>query len=162
VKTPGYHIYRGVTAKIQMMRRWLSYSAILISALAVGWLIHHVSEERAQKKREISYQETVRSYSEVLKTGMTRKKVEDYLTAKNIRFRQMCCVRRKEFSRGVYDDTYDDLVKIAQEEAPWICSENNVYIAFQFLGRYKHSPPAAEPSDILNDVTVYHWLEGCM
>ena len=145
------------------MGRWLLYSAILlIAALAVGWSIHHLSEDRAQKRREIRYQGTLRSYSEVLKTGMTRKEVEDYLSAKNIRFRQMCCVSTKQFSKGVYDDTYDDLVKIAQEDVPWVCSENNVYVAFQFLGKYKNSPPAAEPSDILKDVTVYHWLEGCM
>lgn len=145
------------------MRRGLFYSAIvLIAAFAVGWRVHHISEERVQKRREIDYQRTLRSYSEVLKTGMTRKQVEDYLSAKNIRFRQMCCVSRKEFTSGMYDPTYDDLVKIAQEDVPWFCSENNVYVAFQFLGRYKNSPPAAEPSDILKDVTVYHWLEGCM
>jgi len=57
---------------------------------------------------------------------MTRKQVEDYLSARNLSFRQMCCVSVKEFSRGVYDNAYDDLVKIAQEEVPWFCSENNV------------------------------------
>ena len=145
------------------MRRWFLYLAIaLIGALAVGWSVHHVFQERAQRRREIDYQETLRSYSEVLKTGMTRKEVEDYLSAKKIRFRQMCCVATKEFSRGVYDNTYDDLVKIAQEEIPWFCGENNVYVAFQFLGRNKNSVPAADPSDILKDVTVYHWFEGCM
>jgi len=163
VKSPDLNIYSGFSAKIQTMRRRLLYLAIaLIAALAVGWRVHHVIEERTQKRREIDYQKTLRSYSEVLKTGMTRKEVEDYLSTKKIRFRQMCCVTTKEFSRGVYDDTYDDLVKIAQEDVPWVCSENNVYVAFQFLGRDKNSLPTAEPSDILKDVTVYHWLEGCM
>ena len=145
------------------MRRWLLYLAIpLIAAFAIGWRVHHISEEKAQSRREIEYQKNLRSYSEILKTGMSRKEVEDYLSANKIRFRQMCCVSRKEFSRGVYDDTYDDLVKIGQEDVPWVCSENNVYIAFQFLGPNKNSVPTAEPSDILKDVSVYHWLEGCM
>ena len=93
---------------------------------------------------------------------MTRKQVEDSLSARNISFRQMCCVSVKEFSRGVYDDTYDDLVKIGQEDVPFVCSENNVYIAFQFLGSEKDSSPRAEASDRLKDVTVYRWLEGCL
>ena len=88
--------------------------------------------------------------------------MEDYLSAKKVSFRQTCCVSVKEFSKGVYDNTYDDLVKIAQEEVPWFCSENNVYVAFQFLGSYKNSISGAEPSDILKDVSVYHRLEGCM
>jgi len=145
------------------MRRWFLYLAItLIAAFAVGWRIHHVAEEKAQSKRELEYQENLRSYSEVLKTGMSRKEVEDYLSAKKIRFRQMCCVDRKKFSWEVYDNTYDDLVKIGQEDVPWACSENNVYIAFQFLGPNRNSVPAAEPSDTLKDVSIYHWLEGCM
>jgi hypothetical protein len=152
-----------LAARIQTMRRWFLYLAItLIAGLAVAWRAHHVSEEKAQSRREIEYQETLHSYSEILKTGMSRKEVEDYLSAKKIRFRQMCCVDTKKFSRDAYDNAYDDLVKIGQEDVPWFCSENNVYIAFQFLGPNKNSVPAAEPSDTLKDVRVYHWLEGCM
>jgi len=73
----------------------------------------------------------------------------------------MCCVGVKEFSRGVYDDAYDDLVKIAQEDVPWVCSENNVYIAFQFLGSEQNSFARADGYDKLKDLTIYHWLEGC-
>jgi hypothetical protein len=93
---------------------------------------------------------------------MTRKQVEEYLSAKHLLFRQLCCVSVKEFSRGVYDNSYDDLVKIGQEDVPWVCSENNVYIAFEFLGSQKDSLPRAEPSDKLKDVTVYHKLDGCL
>lgn len=145
-----------------MKRRYLYLAITLIASLAIGWRVHHISEERAHRTREIDYQNTLRSYSGVLTTGMTRTEVEDYLSTKKIRFRQMCCVARKEFSRGVYDNTYDDLVKIAQEDVPWFCSENNVYVALEFLGRAKNSAPQAEPSDMLTNVSVYHWLEGCM
>jgi hypothetical protein len=68
----------------------------------------------------------------------------------------------KEFSRGVYDNAYDDLVKIGQEDVPWFCSENNVYIAFQFLGSQKNSLPRADTSDRLKDVTIYRKLDGCL
>jgi hypothetical protein len=93
---------------------------------------------------------------------MTRNQVEDYLSANNIPFRQMCCVSKKEFSPGVYDEAYDDLVGIGQEDHPWFCRDNNVYIAFRFLGSEQNSLPKAKPSDKLKDVTLYHWLEGCL
>ena len=145
------------------MRRWHFYmAAALVAALLVGLGVHHVVEERAQRRREIEYQKALRSYSAAIKTGMTRKQVEDYLAAKGVSFRQMCCVSAKEFSRGVYDNAYDDLVKIGQEDVPFVCSENNVYIAFQFLGSEKDSPSRADASDKLKGLTIYHWLEGCL
>jgi hypothetical protein len=147
------------------MKRWYPYMAALVAVIAtllVLFCVHHARRQRAQRLRELGYENILRSYSGVLKTGMTRKQVEDYLSAKGVRFRQMCCVTVKEFSKGVYDDTYDDLVKIGQEDVPWACSENNVYIAFQFLGSEERAVSGAEPSDTLGKVTIYHWLEGCM
>jgi hypothetical protein len=47
---------------------------------------------------------------------MTRKQVEEYFSEKNISFKQMCCVSVKQFSPGVYDSAYDDLVKIGQRQ----------------------------------------------
>ncbi len=93
---------------------------------------------------------------------MTREEVENYLTAKNVAYRQMCCVSVKRFSTGVYDSAYDDLVKIGHEDVGWFCSENNVYVAFQFFGSEKNGLPTAEPSDKLKDMTIYHWLDGCL
>jgi hypothetical protein len=40
-------------------------------------------EKRAQRRRDIAFATIVRSYSEALQTGMTRKEVEDYLSARN-------------------------------------------------------------------------------
>jgi len=137
-------------------------AAAVIAILPIGLHVRHVFEERAQKRREIEYEKALRPYAVVLKTGMTRKQVEDYLSARNVSFQRTCCVSVKEFSRGVYDNTYDDLVKIAQEDVPWFCTENNVYVAFQFLGSNKNSIPSAEPSDVLKDVSIYHRLEGCL
>ena len=134
------------------MKRWRLPAAIaVIVALSVVG-IRHALEQRSQQKheqqkREPIYQSKLLSYSAVLKPGMSRKEVEDYLRTKNITFRQMCCVDFKDTSpRG-----YDDLAKIGQEPAPWACSEKNVYVAFQF-----------DSSDTLKSVTLYRWLEGCL
>lgn len=93
-------------------------------------LIQHAHSHRARQQREAGYQSILRSYNERFKPGVTRKEVEKYLHAESIPFRQMCCVEIVVPSK----DVYDDLTKIGQEEKPWFCSENNVYIAFQFVG----------------------------
>src|SRR5450631_1102418 len=144
------------------MKRWYRYLGILIAVLVIALIVRHVFEERAERKREAEYQKILQSYSELLTTGMTRKQVEEYFSAKKILFSQIGCISVKEFSRGVYDNAYDDLVKIGQEDVPWFCSENNVYIAFQFLGSQNNSLPRADTSDRLKDVTIYRKLDGCL
>jgi hypothetical protein len=134
------------------MTRWRLAAAIALimalSVVGVRYALEQRSQEKnEQQKREIIYHSRLLSYSAVLKPGMNRKDVEDYLRTKSITFRQMCCVDFKDTSpRG-----YDDLAKIGQEAAPWACSEKNVYVAFQF-----------DTSDTLKSVTLYRWLEGCL
>ena len=139
------------------MKYWPLLAAVVVIALVlIG--IRNVSEKRSQQKRDVAYQTALRSYSEVIKPGMTRKEVEDSLHTRNKVFRQMCCVDIKKSM-----DVWDDLVKIAQEDPPWVCSEKNIYIAFQFAGTEAHAaPPRADPSDRLTAVTIYPWLEGCL
>jgi len=141
------------------MKRWRIWTMALILVALVAFGVRHVLEKRAQRKRQVEYEKTLRSYSEDLRTGMTRKDVEDYLSAKNVPFRHMCCANRRKFSYSVYDD----LVKIGSEDAPWFCSEKNVYVALEFVGPERHSIGAsAEPNDTLNTITIFNWLEGCM
>lgn len=137
------------------------FDALILLALAAASAIgvRHILGKLRQQRREIAYQSALHSYSDVLKPGMTRKEVEDYLRTRNIGFRQMCCVEPTDFSKGVYDD----LTKVGQEEAPWFCSQKNVYVAFHFTGPQRASPtPTANPADVLRAVTVYRWLEGCL
>jgi hypothetical protein len=140
------------------LRRWrLLMFALIVVALAVIE-VHHVLEKRAERKREITYQSTLRSYSERFKPGTARKEVEDYLRARNIGFRQMCCVDSKPRKT-----VWDDLTKIGNESVPWFCSENSVYVAFQFTGIERNGGMwDADPSDTLKAVSAYHWLEGCL
>jgi hypothetical protein len=144
------------------MIRWYWYLASFVTILLVALGVRHVFAERAQQRREVEYQKTLRTYSEVLGNGFTRKQVEDYLSANNVAFQRMCCISVK-VSRGVEDNAYDDLVRIGQDEhVPWYCSKRSVYIAFQFLGSKKESSLSADPSDRLQDVTIYHMLNGCL
>ena len=144
------------------MRRWLLPIALLLivtlSVVSVV-VVRHRWAKRAQEAREASYQSAQRAYSEVFKPGMSRKQVEDYLRSRNVAFHQMCCSDDKEFPKGAYDD----YVKIGQEEAPWFCSESNVYIDFHFI----HPQPNpvrfdAEDSDTLKTISIFPWLMGCL
>jgi hypothetical protein len=78
------------------MRRILL--AILLMAVAglafVG--VRSWCEKRAQRKREAAYESILRSYTQVLRPGMTRREVEDYLGTKSIKFQQMCCLEGQD------------------------------------------------------------------
>ena len=110
--------------------------------------------QNAQQKREAAYQAKLQPYSDVLKPGMTRKSVEDYLRAKSVAFGQLCCVDERSTSA--------DLVKIGKEKHPWYCEEHNVYIAFQFAAVEPHKGWEAYDSDTLKRITIFHKLEGCL
>jgi len=139
------------------VKRWRLFIALLVAVAIAAFALRYLHEKRAQAKHEIAYEAAVKSYSKDLRPGMTRREVEDYLSASGTPFRHMCCVNMKGSSGGVYDD----LVKIGEEDVPFACSENNVYVAFEFLGPERRFT-TAEPYDTLKDITVYHWLEGCM
>ena len=59
------------------------------------------------------------------------------------------------------DPGWDDLVRIGAESTPWVCSENNVYLALEFNPKSKGEPPKTNVSDILTRVSVFHQIEGC-
>jgi len=143
-------------------RRWpleLIFVALALSIVGAGtW---YGLKAQAQRKREAAYEATLRSYDQMLKPGRTRKEVEDYLRARNASIEHMCCVDVDRLSDRA---SWDDLVKIGQEKPPWFCSENYVYIAFQFID---HNPPTglsqtADDLDTLKSVTIYRQLGGCL
>ena len=141
-----------------LVKRVLTLLAFLavLSTVVVG--IRYKLKEKAQKKREAAYESSLRSYRQELKPGMTRKEVEGYLKAKNTPLMRMCCV-----DSGGNRSSLDDLTRIGQEDAPWFCSENNVYIAFQFSEYERHDGmPSANDLDTLKTVSIYRWLEGCL
>jgi Na+-transporting NADH:ubiquinone oxidoreductase subunit NqrC len=60
---------------------------VLVLLLIAGAGIRYELEKKAQKKRDATYATRLLSFTLVLKPGMTRKDVEDYLRSKNIKFR---------------------------------------------------------------------------
>jgi hypothetical protein len=138
-------------------RHWPILTAILLVAIGVV-AIYNLREKWAAAKRDTAYRTALHSYSEVLGPGMTRKEVEDYFRVNKTYFRQMCCVDHRSIKRS-----WDDLVKIGQENPPWFCDAKNIYVAFQFSDAPAHDERLArDPSDKLTAITLYPWLEGCL
>ena len=54
--------------------------------------------QSAQQKRETAYQAKLQSYSDVLKPGITRKNVEDYLRTKGVAFGRLCCIDERSYA----------------------------------------------------------------
>jgi|SRR6476660_8054619 len=135
---------------------------ILVAVPLIFFLVRYEIKVRAetqtQAKRETTYHAALHSYQQVLKPGTSRKEVEEYLRLKYISFRQMCCV--EDHSKN----SWDDLTKIGEEKAPWVCGENNVYIAFQFNDHREEKETwwRANDLDTLRSVTIFHWLENCL
>ena|SRR6266403_905375 len=136
------------------MRKWrrlirtLTLLVLLVTPFGCSW------RKQARNEREARYQSALSSYLEVIKEGMTRKDVEDYLNAHQTAFRQLCCIDERS--------AFADLVKIGKEHHPWFCEEHNVYVAFQFAAVDPHSPFRAHDSDVLKRITIFHHLDGCM
>src|SRR6266516_1381130 len=76
-----------------------------------------------------------------------------HLQTNGKRFKQMCCVANFRGGHASFiGSSWDDLVKIGEESAPWFCSENNVYIAFEFNPKSQGERPETNSSDILKRV----------
>jgi hypothetical protein len=120
-------------------------------------------ERHKAAEREASYQTVLAKYTGELKPGTSREQVERHLQTDGRRFRQMCCGAN---FRGQYVSlkgaAYDDLVKIGEESAPCVCSENNLYIAFEFNPKSHGELSDTNSSDVLKRVSVFHQLEGCL
>jgi len=142
------------------MARWLLLLIIVIIAVSPAIVFLYVSKtEHAvspelQKKREAAYQSALQAYAQELKPGMNRKDVENYLRAKGVGFRQMCCIEQW--------GAFADLVKIGQEKAPWFCSENYVYVAFEFTSAGLKPDLHPADADTFKMARIFRQLGGCL
>jgi len=139
------------------MKSWRRILLLLLTVFVGLFSIRYAVKTRAQKRRALTYQAALDSYSQALRPGMTRKEVEDYLRSNKAALHHMCCVKAKGPSEGAYDD----IMKIGQEDAPWFCSQNNIYVAFLFTGP-KRAVTTADPSDRLTSIELFPHLEGCL
>jgi len=136
-------------------KRWavLLGAVLLIAGGAI--FIHNNLARRAEQKRQIDYRRITTEYSDALKRGTNRAEVETYIRSRGQSFQQMCCV-------GTRRDAWADLIKIGEENAPWYCSKNNVYVAFEFDAPEPRSTTKALDNDRLLSVTLYQRLEECL
>lgn len=148
---------------LHFVKRWARLILLLAFVALAAISVHYGFKKRGQRRREIAYEAALVSLNQVLKPGMSRRQVESYLRMKNKPFQQTCCttvsaIRSKH--------SWDDLVRVGQEDAPWFCSQNDVYIAFEFEGfpavfensRFR----GPDDNDRLQSIALYHRLEGCL
>lgn len=101
---------------------------IVAGIFAILLLVHMVGIVR----RDVEYHAIVRTYSRVLKPGMTGSEVENYFVLS----------KYVSFTRAASED----IVEIAHEKAGWFCQEQLVYLRFEFDGAQPNEP---RPMDIL-------------
>lgn len=143
-----------------MKKRWRSFILIVLvvaCVLIAGFAVLSWSRQNAQRERDLGYQSALQKYRDDLGSATTRDDVERNLQSKNVKFRQLCCVDNE-------NSAYSDLVLIGKEDPPWYCSENNVYIAFQFGASEgpESRPPSSAGVDVLKAITVYQKLDDCL
>jgi hypothetical protein len=130
-------------------------AAVVVLISICVWFVNR----RKAAQREQRYQTILTSYAVRFKPGMTRDKLEHYLQNNGIQIRYMCCASDRANLAGA---GWDDLVKIGEESAPWVCKENNAYIALEFNPKSQGELPGTNDSDTLKRVTIFHQLEGCL
>jgi hypothetical protein len=137
--------------------------AVVVLIVLGSWLGQHLRERRKAAEREAQYQTLLAKYTSELKPGMSREQVEQHLKINGERFSQMCCVANLRGEHASFvGSSWDDLLKIGEESTPWFCSENNVYIAFEFNPKSQGERRETNSADILKRVSVFHHLEGCL
>jgi hypothetical protein len=143
------------------MNRRTQLILLLVLAVFAAVGVRYAVKRRAQRRREIAYQAALASFIQAVKPGMSRKEVERYIEMTNESFQQTCCTT---VSAVPSKHSWDDLVWIGKEDAPWFCSENNVYVAFEFEGFSETPGKLSKPRDLdrLQSIALYHRLEGCL
>jgi hypothetical protein len=135
-----------------------------VGVIAISlWFVQHMRNQQEAAERESGYQTVLAGYAVQLKPGMTREQVERYFKTNGKQFQRICCVANFKGEYVSFDRAgYDDLVKIAEENAPFICRENNVYVAFEFNPKAQGELSNTNGSDILKRMSVFHQLENCL
>jgi hypothetical protein len=145
------------TMKKERVRMLLIFGVLALIVEGI-WLALQAREKHNAAEREATYQRILADCQSALRPGTTRGEVEQHFHAHETQFKHMCCVCKTCEPSA----TYDDLVKVGQESAPWFCSEHTVYIAFEFNPKSQSEAPETNDSDTLKRVSIFHQLEGCL
>jgi Na+-transporting NADH:ubiquinone oxidoreductase subunit NqrC len=76
--------------RFRNLRRVILLISLLVAVDLLALGIRHGLKAQHKRKREAAYQTALLSYMKVLKPGMTRKEVQDYLRARNVDSVQIC------------------------------------------------------------------------
>jgi hypothetical protein len=136
-----------IEAPLVLLLLFLVAAPLIFFGVRYEWKVRTANEARA--KREITYQEVLRSHAQVLKPGMKRGEVERYLRAKNVEFQRW---------------SLDDVIKIGEGEAPgWFCGAPTVNLEFQFTAAAQSDghPDEASNSDTLGEIKMLRMEDGC-
>lgn len=137
----------------------LVLALVVIATGVTVFEVNQVLKRRAREQREKTYQITLQRFRHDLPLGMMRKDVENYLRARDLAARQTCCVDMKKYQKG----TWDDFVKIGQEDAPWYCNSTEVYVGLQFTGPGDSEGMwRANEQDKLEAVTLVRQFDRCL
>jgi hypothetical protein len=141
------------------MKHWRILVVVAIAVILIAIPAFRWQSRRAQKQRQDSYQELLRSYSQKFPAGSSRKLVEDYVRSKAVQFQQGLISHQEDTESKTASS---DFIRIGEEPAPWYCSSEGVYIAFDFSATERHARYAAADSDLLKRVRLDSWGEGCL
>jgi type II secretory pathway pseudopilin PulG len=138
------------------VKRWLLLIlalSLLLPLIAFG--VRYRQSGRQAQEREAAFQQALQSYAARFKRGTTRREIEAYLRESGTPFSHLCCM-------GMNHSAWDTLVKIGEEKPARFCSEQYVYIGFEFVSDRPGVMPEAEGSDTLTSVRLFRPSTGCL
>ena len=129
---------------------------IVVAASLAAYAIKSALEKRAEQRRQATYQAVLRDYSTALEPGTRRSEVETVLTSRGRSFQQMCCLLNEN------RNALEDILMIGSGPKLWYCSENDMYLVFEFDSMPDPQSPKAHPDDRLRRIALSSWLGGCL
>ena len=116
------------------MKPWFVVGWGIVIVLALAHIQSFVRAKEKEQERQAIYHAKVSVYRSILKTGLTREQVEDYLRKTGAPFERICCVA------GVFSDR----TKIGHEAPGWVCRNWDVYVEFKFASQTMNAGTAKD------------------
>ena len=126
------------------MKPWLVVGWGIVIVLALGNIHSFVLAKQKEQMRQASYRSKVAVYRSILKSGMTREQVEEYLRQTGAPFERTCCE----------PSLFSDRTKIGHESPGWVCRNWDVYVEFKFDSQSVDAAVAA-PKDTLREIVLF-------
>jgi hypothetical protein len=125
------------------MKLWLVIGWGILVVVALADIRSFVIAKQKEQQRQATYRGKVDAYRSILKPGMTRERVEEYLRQTGAPYQRICC------EAGVFSDR----TRVGHEAPGWVCRNWDVYVEFRFAGKDEHEGAAA-PDDTLQQIDL--------